>query len=151
MLNVVTQIGRLVKDVELRYTQSNKAVCNFTIAQDNRFSTNENGEKETNFFHCIAWGGLAENMQKYVGKGSMIGIKGRLQSRSYTKQDGTRKFVTEIVCEDVQFLTFKEKENNDGYKNQQNPTYEQSKHSQQDAFQQFGSSIDIDDSELPFW
>lgn len=103
MLNRVVLVGRLTKDIELRYTSSNVAVAQFTVAVNRAFS-NQNGEREADFVNCVAWRNQAENMAKYVKKGALIGVDGRIQTRSYDDATGKRVYVTEVVAESVQFL-----------------------------------------------
>nr|DAX92822.1 MAG TPA: Single strand binding protein [Caudoviricetes sp.] len=115
-MNNVILIGRLIKDVELRYTQSSNATyARFTIAVDRQMSKDKKQEAEANgqptadFINIVVWGKQAENCQRYLQKGRNVAIQGRLQSGSYTAQDGTRKFVTEVWAERVQFIEWGEK------------------------------------------
>lgn len=115
-MNNVILIGRLIKDVELRYTQpSNATYARFTIAVDRQMSKDKKQEAEANgqptadFINIVVWGKQAENCQRYLQKGRNVAIQGRLQSGSYTAQDGTRKFVTEVWAERVQFIEWGEK------------------------------------------
>lgn len=103
MLNVVVVIGRLTKDPELRFTPGGKAVCQLRLAVD-RGTSNPQGEKEADFFDVVVWDKQAENCANYLGKGRLIAVNGRLQSRSYDAQDGGRRTVVEIVARDVRFL-----------------------------------------------
>ena len=102
MLNICVLIGRLTKDPELKYTNSGKAVANFTLAVDRPY-TNKDGEREADFIICQAWGSTAENLAKYMTKGRQVAVDGRLQVRSYEK-DGERKWVSEVVADRVEFL-----------------------------------------------
>lgn len=102
MMNRINVNGRLVKDPTIRYTQSGVAVVNFYIAV-NRMKTSQNEEPGADFFRCVAWRKVAENIANYAKKGYRIGIDGRLQSRSYEK-NGQRQFVIEIVAEIIDFL-----------------------------------------------
>lgn len=102
-MNRVILVGRLTKDPELRYTPSGAAVATFTLAV-NRTFTNQSGEREADFINCVVWKRAAENAANFLKKGSLAGVDGRLQSRSYEGQDGRRVFVTEVVAESVQFL-----------------------------------------------
>ncbi len=140
MLNRSILVGRLTKDIELRYTSSNIAVTQFTLAV-NRTFTNENGEREADFVNCVAWRNQAENMAKYVKKGTLIGVDGRIQTRSYDDKDGKKVFVTEVVADSVQFLEPK-KESNHDYQQVQAQT----------GSGQFDTDIalDISDDFLPF-
>lgn len=102
MLNSVVLIGRMTKDPELRYTQAGKGVASFTLAVDRPFK-NANGDKETDFINCVQWGKGAEFTAQYTAKGSLVAVEGRLQVRTYDK-DGQKRWVTEVVAENVRFL-----------------------------------------------
>lgn len=102
MINRATLIGRLVEDVDLRYTPSGIATAAFTLAVTRPFA-NQEGVREADFIRCVAWRKTAENLANYTKKGSMIGVDGRIQTRSYEK-DGRRVYVTEVVADTVQFL-----------------------------------------------
>ena len=104
----------MTKDIEIRYTQNQKEVGSFDLAV-NRSYKSANGEYDTDFFKCIAWGNLAKTIHTYTSKGSQIAIEGRVENRTYQVQDGTNRYVTEVVVEGMQLL--------DGKKN--NPTTEQ--------------------------
>ncbi len=108
MLNRVVLIGRLTKDVELRYSQSGTAVGSFTLAVD-RNRTNAQGERETDFIPVVAWQKQAENCANYIGKGSLVAVDGRIQVRTYDTKDGQRRWVAEVIAENVRFLDKKEK------------------------------------------
>ena len=102
-MNKVVLIGRLTKNPELRFTPgTGKAVATFTIAVDRR--TNKEGKKETDFIPIVVWGKQGENVANYMSKGKLIGISGRIQTRNYEAKDGTKRYVTEIVADEVQFL-----------------------------------------------
>lgn len=103
MLNNVSLVGRVVRDVELRYTPSNVAVATFTLAVNRTFK-NENGEREADFINCVMWRQQAENLANWAKKGALIGITGRIQTRSYDNQQGQRVYVTEVVAETFQLL-----------------------------------------------
>ena len=108
-MNIAVLIGRLTRDPELRYIPSTgKAVANFAIAVDRPY-TSKSRERMTDFFNIVVWGKQAENCQRYLQKGRNVAIQGRIQSGSYTTQDGTRKFVTEVWAERVQFIEWGEK------------------------------------------
>lgn len=151
-MNRVILVGRLTKDPELRYTQSNKAVANFTIAVNRQF-TNENGEREADFINGVVWGKPAENLSRYMKKGQQIGVDGRIQTRNYQANDGTRRYVTEVVAESIQFLESKQQNNNQGTnyaQPQQNAPQRQESGLNNDDFANFGASVDISDDDLPF-
>ena len=103
MLNRVVLVGRLTKDPEYRTTPSGVSVATFTLAV-NRTFTNAQGEREADFINCVVFRRQAENVNNYLSKGSLAGVDGRIQSRSYENQEGRRIFVTEVVCDSVQFL-----------------------------------------------
>ena len=102
-MNKVILIGRLTKDPELRTIASGNATTSFTIAVNRNF-TNQNGEREADFINCVAWRKQAENVAKYCTKGSQVAVEGRIQPRSYDAQDGTKRYVTEVVADNVTFL-----------------------------------------------
>lgn len=103
MINRATLIGRLVEDVDLRYTPSGIATATFTLAVTRPFA-NQEGVREADFIRCVAWRKTAENLANYTKKGSMIAVDGRIQTRSY-ERDGRRVYVTEVVADTVQFLS----------------------------------------------
>ena len=105
MINRVILVGRLVRDAELRKTQSGLSVASFTVAIDNRRGSQ--GEKSTSFIPCTVWNQAAENLYKFTKKGSLIGVDGRLMQRSYKKNDGTNASVVEVIADTVQFLDSK--------------------------------------------
>ena len=102
MINRVVLVGRLTRDPELRKTQSGTSVCSFTMAVGRRVSTQ--GQPDADFINCVAWNKTADLMTQYLHKGSLIGLEGRIQTRSYDNQQGQRVYVTEVVAESVQFL-----------------------------------------------
>ncbi len=103
MINKVILTGRMVKDPELKVTQSGTAVCTFRIAVDRRFK-NENGEKVADFFTVVAWKGTAEFVGSYCPKGRLIAVDGRLQTRQWQDQSGQNRSVVEVVAESVDAL-----------------------------------------------
>lgn len=105
MLNTITIMGRLTRDPELRYTQSNTPVASFTLAVDRDF-----GEKQTDFIDCVAWRGTGEFVDKYFSKGSMAIVSGRLQIRSWTDDNGSKRRSAEVVAEHVYFGESKRRE-----------------------------------------
>ncbi len=105
-MNRVVLVGRITHDLELRYTNSGVAYLSFSIAI-NRTYTNQQGEREADFIRCMVWRNQAENMVKYVGKGSLIGVDGRLQSSNYETPQGEKRTSIDVVCENVQFLESK--------------------------------------------
>ena len=103
MLNHIVVMGRLTRDPELRYTQSNTPVTSFRVAVDRDFVPRDGGERQTDFIDCVAWRSQAEFVSKYFQKGSMIIVSGRLQIREYTDKDGNRRTAAEIVAENIHF------------------------------------------------
>lgn len=102
-MNKVVLIGRLTKDPELKFTPgTGTAVANFTMAVDRRFQ--KDGQKEADFIPVVVWGKPAESTANYTAKGKMIGVSGRIQTRTYDATDGTKRYVTEVVADEVQFL-----------------------------------------------
>lgn len=102
-MNNTFLIGRLVRDPETRFTQNGKPVTNFSVAVDRNF-TNQQGEREADFFDIVAWGKLAEIVGNNLKKGRLVAVQGRLQTRSYEAGDGKNRKVTEIVANEVRFL-----------------------------------------------
>ena len=105
-MNNVVLIGRLVRDPELRYTANGKAVAQFSIAVNRPFSKT----KEADFFNIVVWGKTGENCSNYLAKGRLVGVQGRLQSRSYENKAGVKKYITEVVADRVEFLEWGKKE-----------------------------------------
>lgn len=103
MMNTVQIIGRLTKDVDLRYTQNGVAVASFTVAVERRFK-NAQGEKETDFILCTMWRKAAENFTKFTHKGSLVGIEGSIQTRNYENKEGQRVYVTEVQADNFSLL-----------------------------------------------
>lgn len=103
IINNTTLIGRLTKDIELKYTQSGTAVASFTLAVNRNFK-NDAGEYEADFINCVIWRKAAENLANFTRKGSQIGIEGRIQTRNYDNQQGQKVYVTEIVVNNFHLL-----------------------------------------------
>lgn len=154
MLNSVCLVGRLTRDPELKYTGSNIAVASFSLAVNRNFK-DANGERETDFINCVIWRQQAENLANWAKKGALIGITGRIQTRSYENQQGQRVYVTEVVAENFQMLesrSAREGENANGEYNKQAKQPQQ-----QQQIPNFGrnnppqsSYMDISDDSLPF-
>lgn len=102
MINRVVLTGRLTKDLELRQTQSGKSTVSFSLAVDRAFR--KDGQPEADFIQCVAWNRQAEAMAQYLHRGSLIGIDGRLQTRSYDNKQGQRVYVTEVMVDSFTFL-----------------------------------------------
>ena len=103
MINSTVLVGRLTRDPELKYTGNNIAVASFSLAVNRNFK-DANGERETDFINCVIWRQQAENLVNWAKKGALIGITGRIQTRSYENQQGQRVYVTEVVAENFQML-----------------------------------------------
>ena len=103
MINNVVLVGRLTRDVDLRYTSSGTAYASFTVAVERNFK-NQNGEKETDFINCAMWRKAAENFANFTHKGSLVGIEGRIQTRNYENQQGQKVYVTEVLAENFSLL-----------------------------------------------
>ena len=111
-MNKVILIGNLTKDPELTTTTSGISVCRFTVAVSRRF-TNSEGERETDFINIVVWRNLADNCHKFLRKGSKAAVVGNIQTRSYDAQDGTKRYVTEVVAEEVEFVGARANDNAD--------------------------------------
>ncbi|OFO55640.1 single-stranded DNA-binding protein [Nosocomiicoccus sp. HMSC059G07] len=144
MINSVNLTGRLTKDPELRVSQNNVAVGNFTLAV-NRSFTDQNGERQADFINCVLFRKTAEIAKQYLSKGSMVGVTGRLQTRNYENKEGQRVYVTEVVVENLAFLETKSDNNqqsNNNYNQQSNVNVGQNP---------FGNpKSNITDEDLPF-
>ena len=146
MINNVTLIGRLTKDVELKYTPANQAVAQFTIAVNRTFK-NANGERESDFINCVIWRKSAENFANFVKKGALIGITGRIQTRNYENAQGQRVYVTEVVAENFQMLESRNQQQEQQQAQPQQATQQQAK--QPDPFAG-GAPTSLNDDDLPF-
>ena len=143
MINRVALIGRLTKDIELKYTSNGTAVGTFTLAVNRQF-TNQQGEREADFIRCQMWRKTAEIFSQYTHKGSLVGIDGRIQTRNYENQQGQRVYVTEVVVENFSLLESKSQSQ------QNNPQQPQANSYQHSNNNSSGDSIDISDDDLPF-
>lgn len=143
MINRVVLVGRLTKNPEFRTTPSGVDVATFTLAVNRNFKS-KNGEQQADFINCVVFRKQAENVNNYLNKGSLAGVDGRLQSRSYENKEGQRVFVTEVICDNVQFLETK------GTQKQNGQQPKQSLSSQDNPFANANGPIDISDDDLPF-
>lgn len=144
-MNKVTLIGRLTKDPELKYTPgAGTAVTTFTIAVDRRFT--KDGQKEADFIPVVVWGKQAESTAQYVTKGKLIGVAGRIQVRTYDAKDGSKRYVTEVIAEEVQFLEW-----GDGPRGGSGPKQGRN---DVDSGNDFGSGFEdmtpVDEGDIPF-
>jgi single-strand DNA-binding protein len=110
-LNIVAMVGRITKDLELKKLSEGRVQSSFILAVNRNFK-NQKGEVDADFVLCTVWGKVAENTVKFCGKGSLVGVNGRIQSRTYEREDGTRVFVTEVVADEVRFLATKQRADN---------------------------------------
>ena len=151
MINRVVLVGRLTKDPELRYTPSGVAVATFTLAVNRQF-TNAQGERDADFINIVAWRQLAELCANYLKKGSQAGLEGRLQSRSYDNKEGKKVFVTEVVADNVQFLSTsgERKEGSGGGGGYSSTGKGSSPNPYNDPFANDSKIVDISDDDLPF-
>lgn len=154
MINRVVLVGRLTKDPELRQTPSGLSVATFTIATNRTFS-NQSGERVADFVPCVVWRKQAENVAQYVGKGSLIGVEGRLQTRTYDAQDGSKRFVMEVVADSVQFLESRQTANHRQQEMMQQPVSNNQGTKTSNANDvpfdfDDDASFDISDDDLPF-
>ena len=166
MINNVVLVGRLTKDPELRYSSSNIPMVYFTLAVNRTFQS-QTGERQADFIGCVAFRKQAENMARYLTKGSLIGLDGRIQTRNYQGKDGNTVYVTEIVANSVQFLeskgtnnrnqdngfssmTFNQPNNNFSANNMQTNSSMQDFMSDNTSFTDFGEDFptNLDDDEF---
>ena len=152
-MNKVILIGRLARDPEMRTTGSGTNVTRFTLAVSRPFQ-DQNGERGADFINCVAWRRQAENIAKYCVKGSQVAVEGRIQTGSYDAQDGTKRYTTDIVCDNCTFLGSKNSDNN--YNANANNNFSESEPSMptsdisEDPFKDFGEEIALSDDDLPF-
>ena len=151
-MNKAIIIGRLVRDPEMRTTTSGVNSTTFTVAVSRNY-TNPNGERDTDFLNCVAWRKQAENIAKYCNKGSQVAVEGRIQTRSYTANDNTKRYVTEVIADNVQFLTPKggsQSQNVDSTYNDFQPSNNvPTMDLPEDPYADFGTNIELTD-DLPF-
>ena len=148
-MNKAIIIGRLTRDPEMRTTTSGTNSTSFTVAVSRNY-TNANGERETDFINCVAWRKQAENIAKYCTKGSQVAVEGRIQTRSYDAQDGTKRYVTEIIADNVTFLggrgsNVPSEDNYVGGSSSVDTT-----DISEDPFKDFGEEVALSDDDLPF-
>ena len=166
-MNKVILIGRLTKDPELRTIASGNATTSFTIAVNRNF-TNQNGEREADFINCVAWRKQAENVAKYCTKGSQVAVDGRIQTRNYDAQDGTKRYVTEVIADNVTFLGGRSTSSEsssyaaNNYNNVSNTNDSMSSNNfggsndivttnlSEDPYANMGSEVALSDDDLPF-
>lgn len=139
MINRVVLVGRMTRDPQLRVTYTNKNVTSFTLA------VGRVGSDEADYINCVVWNKIAENVEKYCSKGSLVGVEGKLQSRSYDNAQGQKVYVTEVLCSSVQFIDTKREKAKDND--------QQTKHSEDvnnDSFNDEINLFDIREEDLQF-
>lgn len=137
MLNKIILCGNLVKEIELRMTTSGKSVIQNTIAVRNDFK-NKEGNYDSTFINIVVWGATAEYLNKYADKGSKVLLEGRISNRSYDKQDGSKAYITEVIVEKAEILTYKKEEQAEVPQNYKTD------------YKETNEEITLDDSSLPF-
>ena len=155
MINKVVLVGRLTKDPVLRKTANGVSVTSFTVACTRRFK--QDGQPEADFINTVAWNKTADSVSQYTHKGSLVGVEGRIQTRSYDDQSGKRVYVTEVVADSVQFLESKSTAASNANSNAYVPDYDQVSNQgyQSDNGQSYSndftsSTLDIASDDLPF-
>ena len=162
-MNTVQLVGRLTRDIELKFTASGTATGSFNLAVNRNF-TNQQGEREADFINCVIWRKAAENLANWTRKGSLIAIDGRLQTRSYDNKHGQKVYVTEVVVNNFDLLESKETTNNRAVQqysqqsqgqaqanyNTQGQNIAQSSFGTGSSFMNEGHPIDISEDDLPF-
>jgi single-strand DNA-binding protein len=146
MINKVILVGRITRDPEVKMVNSETAVCNFSLAC-NRPYTRENGDREADFINCVAWRKQAENMGKYVRKGQLLGVEGRIQVRTY-EQDGQKRYQTEVYCDQVTFLESSNREENTNVR--ENVSFNNDRMIDEDDFFTSSKKLNISEDDLPF-
>nr|DAX50998.1 MAG TPA: Single strand binding protein [Caudoviricetes sp.] len=155
-MNNANLVGRLTRPVDLRYTQSGIAYGSFTLAVTRKYK-NKDGEREADFINCVIWKKGAELLANYTQKGSLIGVSGPIQTRSYDNQQGQRVYVTEVLVENFDFLESRKNDadgfSNAGNINTQNFNKNQNlggNFSNNDPFTANGETFEVQDDDLPF-
>lgn len=159
-MNKVLLVGRLTKDPEIRALPSGGSVANFSIAVNRNFR-NKEGNIEADFINIVVYGRQVDNIGKYVFKGNMVGIEGRMQTRTYDAQDGSKRYVTEVIADNVEFLSSKNSNNINepvnAYVDTTSSVYTDAPSreegidvSSEDPFKDFGSEVALSDDDLPF-
>ncbi len=158
-MNKVILIGRITKDPELRKTPQDISVVQFTIAV-NRNYQNKNGERQADFISCVAWRNQADNLARYIKKGGQIAIEGNIQTRSYDDPNGVRRYITEVVCDQITFLESKKGDGNSfndlsqltppSYSNNNYQNNSQPSQNNANPFDDIDKAFDISGDDLPF-
>ena len=143
-MNRVNLTGRLTSNPELRVNQNGSNICRFALAVARKYK-NAMGEYDSDFIHCVAFNKTADTVNKYVQKGDLLGVEGKIQTGSYTANDGSKRYTTDVVVDGIDFLQTKKakKEQNSIEKEQETVENEQ-----KDVFADFGENVEIDDNFL---
>lgn len=157
MINRVVLVGRLTKDPELRHTASNIPVVSFTVAVNRAYAKSDT-DQQADYIQCVAWRRQAETINQYLSKGSLVGVEGRIQTRTYDDPNGQRKYITEVLADSVQFLEPKSAQANRPASEYQAPAskspYDYQTQNTNDSMHYSESNddpvIDIPDDDLPF-
>ncbi len=144
-MNLVILIGRLTKDVELRYTQSNMACAEVDIAINNGKDKNGN-DRPADFIRVVVWDKQAENLKQYQKKGSQVAVEGSIKTQSWEDEKGNKRYKTYVLARNVHFLDSRRTEE----PLPQEPDYLINKQEEKDPFEAFGQTVEIDDNNLPF-
>lgn len=148
-MNKVILIGRLARDPEMRTTSSGISMTRFTIAVSRPFS-GQDGNQQTDFINCTTWRKQAENVAKYCAKGSQVAVEGRIQVNSYDAQDGTKRYTTDVVCDNVTFLGSRATNNNFAQDNSGYTPDVVTTDVSDDPYKDFGDEFALSDDDLPF-
>lgn len=151
MLNKVILIGRTTRDVDFRRTSNGTPVATFTLALDNRYVLKD-GKPTTDFINCVAWNKTAETMDKYVKKGALIAVEGRIQTRNYENKEGNKVYVTEVVCENMRMLDTRNSSSNSTYLEDYEPSNNGYQKDETNTENVTNSDVDfnISEDDLPF-
>lgn len=146
-MNKVILIGRLTRDPDLRYTTNNVPSANFTLAVNRPFE-NQSGVREADFISVVIWRKQAENVKKYISKGSLVAVEGRIQTRNYDDKDGKKVYVTEVVADNVQFLESKGQRSmdNSNIQSRDIPTTDVG----DEPYIDFGQTVELSDDDIAF-
>lgn len=156
-MNKIMLVGRLVKDPEVRSTNTGATTVNFTVAVNRNFK-NKDGNYDADFLPCVAFRNTADFISKYFKKGSLIGVEGRVQTRNYDAQDGTKRYVTEVVVENVEFVGGKAESGSPSLNNSyvdepsQAPIDDLPEYDipASDPYENYDKEISLSDNDLPF-
>ena len=151
-MNKVILIGRLTRDPELRTISNGTSTTSFSLAVNRPF-TNQNGEREADFINCVAWRKQAENVKNYLNQGSQVAIDGRLQTRSYDGEDGKKRYVTEVIADNVTFLSPKGSVSSSDFQSNMNDNVSSditTTDISEDPFKDFGQEVVLSEDDLPF-